>query len=114
MKNKNVLYKLYSDGLIIKVTYHNWFKSIIDLISNRPDFDIDCYVPIKQYNNSEQSKLHELLRRNTNLNFDDITVLVNSIRPNSIIPNSKLDCNPNYVNTTKKEDADLLRISKQI
>nr|DAL58369.1 MAG TPA_asm: hypothetical protein [Bacteriophage sp.] len=112
MKN-NTTHILYPDGLIVKITYHSWFKSIIDLIKNRPDFDMDCYIPVIPYSKSEKSKLYELLRRNINLDFNDIMVLVNSIRSNSI-QNSQLDCNPNYVNTTKKKDIDLLRTSKQV
>lgn len=117
MKNNNTTYRLFADGTIVVVKNHSWFRSLIDFIKNRADYEVHSYVPVKPYSKVEEDRLYELLRRNTNLDMDDIVILVNCIRPNTFTNNplsKSLDTNRNYVNATKKTDIYLLKTIQQV
>lgn len=112
----NIEYKLYSDGCICKVKYYNWFKSVIRFILNKNDYEYTLYVPKKAYNDKEEAKLRNLLRRNChldNLDNKDMAILVNAVRPNTFKESiEEVETNKYYFDAATKEDINLLKSGK--
>lgn len=113
MLKKKHNYILLEDGSVARITTHNVFREFIRILKGKDPKSVTMYVPIKKYTNTEYDKLSELLRRNTHLEEDDIIILINHIRPNTIEKSLKeLETSKYYVNANSKKDINLLRTSK--
>lgn len=110
---KDNKYYLLNNGAILIEKKTNLFKEIWGIITNKPYYSFECFAPRRPYNNPELSKLSKLVWVGRDLEEDDIIVILNHIRPNTIKESlSEIRTSKYYINATAKEDINLLRTSK--
>lgn len=115
--NNKHFYMIFDNGHIVHVENRSnrlvrYFRHLFNLRSN---LELTSFVPKKPYSNKEIKKLSDILYRNRDLDEDDIIVIINSIRPNTIRESlTELETSEYYINATAKKDINLLKSGKQI